>query len=327
MASNTSDFNFNKSLQGMKTETIILSSIWLPLFVLGFIGNVLVTLTVLKTKTFHLPIYYLLASMAVSDAISTLSSIAYLLFQLLYAYLDMPLAIKTWTCQFNLVIIYLSYYTSTHTLTFLSVDRYYAIVHNYQVLKNSRKTKLVIIATWALGLGISIPMIEISGVSPLFPFICDYIYISTVFGRIYISILFLTEVIIPFIIMTYYYIRTYRYMKQQVKEISSICDNDKVEKQKKDAMKMLVTVTVVFISFSFLFHITKMVMAITARTMIDVYLYDIPNVYLYGDGLGVLLNLINPILYCLSSRSFREAMLNAVRVKVTRNDIVRSITI
>lgn len=327
MADNSTGFNLNNSILGMQTETIILSSIWLPLFVIGLAGNILVTITVFKTKMFHLPIYYLLASMAISDALSTLSSITYLINQLLYSHLDIPLAIKNWTCHFNLVIIYVSYYTSTHTLTFLSVDRYYAIVHNYQILRYPIRTKIVIVSSWVLGIAISIPMIYISGVSPLFPYVCDYIYIFHTFGRVYISLLFACEVIIPFVIMANYYIKTVRYMKQQVKEMSDLCENEASEKQKKDAMRMLVTVTVIFISFSFVFHITKMVMAITSRTMIDVYLYDIPNVYLYGDGLGVLLNLINPMLYCLSSKSFREAMFEAVKLNRVKKTKVTSIII
>ncbi|RDD36701.1 Neuropeptide Y receptor [Trichoplax sp. H2] len=315
----TAIFNNSRShetLNYIKIETIVLSCIWMPIFIIGFLGNILVCVTVYKTKKMHIFVYYLLTSMAISDAMSCIFCALYLVFQFCYIYLDLLVSTKSLLCQIDKLMIYTSYYTSTHTLTVISLERYYAIVRNRVVLKKNRLGFAIIGLTWILGFAITIPMVYVVGVTPQSPYLCDYVYIATTNSKIYITALTMIEVVIPFTIITYFYSTIIRYVKSRLNSISSFASIDKSsDRNKRDAIRMLTIVTVIFIVFSFFLHCTKMVMAFSGTVMISTYESGLPNFYIYGDGLAVLLNVINPFIYSVCNKSFRQSMLQTIKRK------------
>ncbi|EDV19183.1 uncharacterized protein TRIADDRAFT_62371 [Trichoplax adhaerens] len=262
--------------------------------------------------------------MAVSDALSCLSGLAFTINQLLYIHGNMTLLQKNITCHLNVIVIYSSYYTSTHTLTFLSIDRYFAIVRNYQVLKNGQRTRLVIFTTWFFGIIIAIPIILLTGVSEALPYVCDYINAEKFVAQIYMAALIIIEVILPGIIVVFCYNKTVSYMNRRIRTVQEICENKTNEKHTKDAIKMLFVVTIVFISFSCAFHISKLIITLTNKTMIDMYFQNLPNFYLYTDGIGLCLNIINPVIYCITSKSFRRALMAFLKSNKVQQRIVTS---
>ena len=317
-------FKFNHSqydptFHYIQIETIILSSIWIPIFIIGFFGNILVCVTVYRTKKMHFFVYYLLTSMAISDAMSCIFSALYLIFQFFYIYLGLSLSTKSLLCQVDKLMIYTSYYTSTHTLIVISLERYYTIVRNRIVLKRNRFDLVIIILTWLFGFAVAIPMIYVVGVTKDSPYICDYVNITTNQSKAYITVLTLVEVVIPFTIITYLYSSIIRYVKSRLNSISALTHTETSrDRNKRDAIRMLTVVTVIFIVFSFFLHCTKMVMAFSGAIMITLYRSGLPNFYIYGDGLAVLLNVINPFIYSICNKSFRQSMIQTLKRQNTK---------
>lgn len=319
MAIKINHSRYDPTLHYIKIEAIVLSSIWIPIFVVGFFGNILVCATVYRTKKMHIFVYYLLTSMAISDAMSCIFSALYLIFQFLYVYLDLSIFTKSLLCQIDKLMIYTSYYTSTHTLIVISLERYYTIVRNRIVLKKNRFALAIIVLTWIFGFGMATPMMYVVGVTQQSPYLCDYVNIATDQAKVYITALTLLEVVIPFSVIAYLYSTIIRYVKSRLNSISALTHMEtSSDRNKRDAIRMLTVVTVIFIVFSFFLHCTKMVMAFSGTIMISMYKSGTPNFYIYGDGLAVLLNVINPFIYSICNKSFRQSMIQTIKRKNTK---------
>ena len=101
------------------TLKIILSWMTIPFFVIGFIGNVLIIRIVHKTPDMHTPTDYLLANMAVSDAVAIFSCSIYLF------------GTGRFICKLS-AFIEIVMTVSYLTLIVLAVERYHALLKPFR---------------------------------------------------------------------------------------------------------------------------------------------------------------------------------------------------
>ena len=131
----------------------------IPVYIFGFIGNILIIRIVHKTREMHTTTNYLLANLAASDSVIILMSSFYLLFfgdPVLVASLDDDF-VKI-SCKL-IVVMLISITSSALTLTLLAVERYHAILKPF--MSNSRlheeSIKRAIFVIWFLSIVIGFP--------------------------------------------------------------------------------------------------------------------------------------------------------------------------
>ncbi|XP_074608308.1 growth hormone secretagogue receptor type 1-like [Acropora palmata] len=124
----------------------------IPLYIFGLTGNILVIRIVHKTREMHTTTNYLLANLAVSDAI-TLFTIP----MMYSAYVEdfgRPLEnFGKFSCKFA-IIGTISMVSSASTLTFIAVERYHAILKPFSsnLRLNEENIKKAIVLIWTLSI-------------------------------------------------------------------------------------------------------------------------------------------------------------------------------
>lgn len=128
------------------TLKIILSWMTIPFFVTGFIGNVLVIRIVHKTRDMHTPTNYLLASMAVSDAVAILLCSMY--------WFGTGRFVCKVTVFFEIVVA-----VSSITLIVLAVERYHALMKPFRtgLRLTEDNIKKAIALVWSISVVVSFP--------------------------------------------------------------------------------------------------------------------------------------------------------------------------
>ena len=129
----------------------------IPLYIFGLTGNILVIRIVHKTREMHTITNYLLANLAVSDAI-TLFTIP----MMYSAYVEDfggPLEnFGKFSCKFAIIGI-ISMVSSASTLTFIAVERYHAILKplSSNLRLNEENIKKAIVLIWTLSIVVGFP--------------------------------------------------------------------------------------------------------------------------------------------------------------------------
>ena len=129
----------------------------IPLYIFGLIGNTMVIRIVYKTREMHTITNYLLANLAVSDAI-TLFTIPMMYF----AYgrdCGRPLEnFGQFSCKF-VVVGTITTVSSTSTLTVIAVERYHAILKPFSsnLRLNEENIKKAIALIWTLSIIVGFP--------------------------------------------------------------------------------------------------------------------------------------------------------------------------
>ena len=131
---------------------VLLSILMLIMVVISLIGNVLVCYVVYRKPAMRSGINLLLANLALSDLFMSVTCMP-----LSVAYLNIErYAIDSTVCQLE-AVFYLKFQTEKiFLLVVISVDRYYIIVKRKDNL-NTFKAKLIIAVTWLLSLLLTIP--------------------------------------------------------------------------------------------------------------------------------------------------------------------------
>ncbi|XP_044181814.1 somatostatin receptor type 5-like [Acropora millepora] len=127
-----------------------------PFYIFGLIGNAMVIRIVHKTREMHTTTNYLLANLAVSDAI-TLFTIP-----MFFAYIEVcgrPLEnFGKFSCKFAVVGV-IATVSSTLTLTVIAVERYHAILKPFSsnLRLNEENIKKAIALIWTLSIVVGFP--------------------------------------------------------------------------------------------------------------------------------------------------------------------------
>ena len=128
----------------------------IPFYMVGLIGNVLVIRIVHKTHEMHTPTNYLLASMTLSDVITTVFLPAYVLAT--NNITDFSYNFGKVTCKF-FALAGICIKVSSTTLAVLAVERYHALLKPFrtELRLNDDNVKKAIAIIWVLNILLSLP--------------------------------------------------------------------------------------------------------------------------------------------------------------------------
>ena len=278
---------------------IFLASI--PIYVIGFIGNVLVIRIVYKTRDMHTTTNYLLVNLALSDIIAILMAPPYF-FSHLNGYLSDELGKVV--CKL-LTLNEIAIMASALTLTVLAVERYHALLKPFStgLRLNEDNIKKAITLIWISSVVLCLPHFVFHGWSESH---------STCVGpwslhmnqatKVYVIINAVFVAYTPFVIMLY----CYGSLLKGLYFTNTICTESQ-EERRPEKRKLVVTFVLATIGF-FIgygpFVVFYTVIASGGGQQITLKFYsNISSVFVILFNCGLCLN---PILYAFRSKKFQE---------------------
>uniref|UniRef100_A0A8C5APH9 Trace amine-associated receptor 1 n=1 Tax=Gadus morhua TaxID=8049 RepID=A0A8C5APH9_GADMO len=286
--------------------------------VLTVLGNLFVIVAIAHFKQLHTPTNYLTLSLAVSD----------LLLGVLIMLPGMIRAVETcWFfgemfCKVFMSSDILLCTASILNLSFISIDRYYAVCHPmlYPLKITVHTAVVMILVTWCVsavvGFGMVFLELNILGMEELYynNLACEggcILFLTVVTSTVSSIISFY----LPGVIMLGIYLKIYMVAQRQVRTTGlQKTSSSKVDKHQRKATKTLAIIMGVFLSFWTPFFICN---------IIDPYIgYSIPpTLFDILSWLGYLNSTINPLVYAFFYSWFRKAFQIIVSGRIFWSDM------
>lgn len=293
-------YNFTGKLEGRYKEGLKPEAIaFLLVCVLIVIENAIVLLAIWKNKKFHVPMYYLLGSLTLSDL---LAGFTYMVNIVTSGAKTLNMTPVLWFLREGGVFIMLA--ASVISLLAIAIERHVTMVRMkpYQGDKQGRMFALIG-ASWVLSIFLGVlPVLgwncmglldQCSTVLPLYA--KSYIlFCITVFSAILMSIVVL-------------YVRIFRIVKCNTQRLASAPQRKGLYRKSQKYMALLKTVTIVLGVFIIcwlpLFILLLLDFCCPAKSCNVLFKAD------YFLGIAMLNSLLNPIIYTLTSKDMRRAIL------------------
>lgn len=285
----------NKYKDGLKPEAII----FLLVCLLIIAENAVVLLALWKNKKFHVPMYYLLGNLTLSDL---LAGFTYMVNITMSGAKTLNMTPVLWFLREGGVFIMLA--ASVISLLAIAIERHVTMMRMkpYQGDKQGRMFALIG-ASWVLSVFLGIlPVLgwncmgqlhQCSTVLPLYA--KSYIlFCVTVFSAILMSIVVL-------------YVRIFRIVKSNTQRLASVPQRKGLYRKSQKYMALLKTVTIVLGVFIAcwlpLFILLLLDFCCPAKSCKVLLKAD------YFLGVAIFNSLLNPIIYTLTSKDMRRAIL------------------
>ncbi|XP_058510637.1 sphingosine 1-phosphate receptor 5a [Solea solea] len=285
----------NKYKEGLKPETIA----FLLVCLLIVVENAVVLLAIWKNKKFHVPMYYLLGNLTLSDL---LAGFTYMVNLITSGANTLSMTPVLWFLREGGVFIMLA--ASVISLLAIAIERHVTMVRMkpYQGDKQGRMFALIG-ASWVLSVFLGVlPVLgwncmghldQCSTVLPLFA--KSYIlFCITVFSAILMSIVVL-------------YVRIFRIVKSNTQRLASVPQRKGLYRKSQKYMALLKTVTIVLGVFIAcwlpLFIFLLLDFCCPAKSCEVLFKAD------YFLGIAMFNSLLNPIIYTLTSKDMRKAII------------------
>lgn len=293
-------YNYTGKLEGRDKEGLKPEAIaFLLVCVLIVIENAIVLLAIWKNKKFHVPMYYLLGSLTLSDL---LAGFTYMVNIVTSGAKTLNMTPVLWFLREGGVFIMLA--ASVISLLAIAIERHVTMVRMkpYQGDKQGRMFALIG-ASWVLSIFLGVlPVLgwncmglldQCSTVLPLYA--KSYIlFCITVFSAILMSIVVL-------------YVRIFRIVKCNTQRLASAPQRKGLYRKSQKYMALLKTVTIVLGVFIIcwlpLFILLLLDFCCPAKSCSVLFKAD------YFLGIAMLNSLLNPIIYTLTSKDMRRAIL------------------
>ncbi|XP_040896649.1 neuromedin-U receptor 1 [Toxotes jaculatrix] len=303
--------------------------IYLIIFMVGVVGNVLTCTVIARNKVMWTPTNYYLFSLAVSDLLVLLLGMPLELYELWQNY---PFLLGKGGCYFKIFLFETVCLASILNVTALSVERYIAVVHPLRAKYVVTRThaKRVILTVWGVSVLCAVPNTSLHGIANLHgrttsPFgnvkveipdsaICTLVKPRWMYN-LTIQVTTLLFFIVPMLTISALYMLIGLQLKREKmhQELESKSGQDsfcniRKEQQKarrRQVTKMLFVLVVVFGICWAPFHTDRLMWSFISdwtdnHLEIFEYVHIISGVFFY------LSSAVNPILYNLMSTRFRE---------------------
>lgn len=146
---------------------LLICHIYLIIFVVGVVGNVLTCTVIARNKVMWTPTNYYLFSLAVSDLLVLLLGMPLELYELWQNY---PFLLGEGGCYFKTFLFETVCLASILNVTALSVERYIAVVHPLRAKYVVTRThaKRVILTVWGVSILCAVPNTSLHGIAMLY---------------------------------------------------------------------------------------------------------------------------------------------------------------
>uniref|UniRef100_A0A671T959 Sphingosine-1-phosphate receptor 5b n=1 Tax=Sinocyclocheilus anshuiensis TaxID=1608454 RepID=A0A671T959_9TELE len=310
----TGKLDQNRYRDGLKPESIAC----LFICFLIVVENSVILMAIWKNKKFHMPMYYLLGNLTLSDL---LAGFTYMLNIVLSGSNTLKLTPLLWFLREGGVFITLS--ASVISLLAIAIERYFTMLNTkpYHRAKRNRMFALIA-ASWALSL--------LLGALPIMGWNCLHHlkWCSTVLplyakSYIFFCVFVFLTVLLAIVLL---YARIFHFVKSNTQNPSCVQRKPYGHRSLK-YMALLKTVTIVvgvfIVCWMPLFVLLLMDFVCPVKTCPVLFKAD------YFLGVAMFNSLINPIIYTLTSRDMRRAILKLLcrRCLMTKDGRVRKIGI
>lgn len=289
----TGKLNQNRCTEGLKAESIA----FLFICLLIVVENLIVLMAIYKNKKFHMPMYYLLGNLTLSDL---LAGFTYMLNIVLSGSNTLKLTPLLWFLREGGVFITLS--ASVFSLLAIAIERFFTMRNTkpYQLAKRNRMFALIA-ASWVLSL--------LLGALPIMGWNClDRLeWCSTVLplyakSYIFFCVSVFLAVLLAIVLL---YARIFHFVKSNTQNPSCVQRKPYGHRSRK-YMALLKTVTIVVGAFILcwmpLFVLLLMDFVCPVSTCPVLFKID------YFLGVAMFNSFINPVIYTLTSRDIRRAI-------------------
>ncbi|XP_072204638.1 neuromedin-U receptor 2 [Excalfactoria chinensis] len=288
------------------------------IFVVGVIGNFLVCLVILKHRNMKTPTNYYLFSLAVSDLLVLLFGMPLEVYEMWsnYPFLFGPIG-----CYFKTALFETVCFASILSVTTVSVERYFAILHPFRAkLESTRKRALrTIVVLWVLSVLFALPNTGTHGIMlQYFPngtlvpgsATCTVVVPMWIYNWIVQITSFLFYVLPMGVISVLYYLMGLRLKGDRSLEAEEMSVNVQ-RPSRKSVTKMLFVLVMVFAVCWAPFHIDRLFFSFVVEwtePLANIFnlIHVVSGVFFY------LSSAVNPIIYNLLSQRFRMAFLSVI---------------
>lgn len=302
MMNSTSDYEFEIPEADRRLELIV--SIVVPIFfsligITGFIGNLLVVITVSFNEQMRSTTNLLISNLAIADLLFIcccipFTAVNYGSGQWLFG--------LTW-CKVVQYLINVTVYTSIYTLVLMSIDRFLAVRYPTSRIRNERNTLLAIAILWIAVLTVNLPVFHAYGLIVYNDGYNEEISVCTFIdneflteGKLYIS-MFASGFLLPLIII-FLFILVLRCNLSQSKR------SEEVPNVTRLVIVVIMCYAILWLPFQ------------TIQLLKTLDLYQITQLtvvlQIVAQVLACISSCINPFLYTFLSENFRKSF-----VKVT----------
>ncbi|XP_078354144.1 QRFP-like peptide receptor [Oculina patagonica] len=283
------------------------------IFVVSMAGNIVIGITVYKTKAMRKPINFLIVNMAMSDLL-------YPIF--LFPVVITELYVDSWLisgplgqvlCRLNVFLFNVSSTVSIQSLVLIAVDRFGAVVFPLRSrLISSKLCPFFILATWIIAMAILSPLLfALKLVEHPGRLVCVEQW-NEVFGDSlsyanYMLALLVVNLLIPLVLITLLYIIIYFKLKSQTipGEQSDNARQQRV-KRERNVLKMAIAIVLGFavcwVPFTIIFTLSIFVS--------DMWSCGLQYIWLVSMLLSRANCAINPCICFLFSKNYRQSLRN-----------------
>ncbi|BFZ01718.1 hypothetical protein BsWGS_04756 [Bradybaena similaris] len=264
------------------------------------VGNIMVLLVIIRHRGMRTRTNLFLLNLAITDLLVGLLVVPFSITTLIenrWVFGDALCALNGWINGFCLI-------TSFHTLMYISIHKYFSIVHPLSNHLKLRHIITMMISAWLWAaicstMNVAILVVEYKpGTSQ-----CGPRYPSTPETFIVHGVVQLTVMYIPASILVFCYIRMFIAIKkhsQRLRENSTV-EEDFILSQQKKVAKTLFIVLATFVMMALPYHLYATYTTIeTDKKHFPVYINPLAYMFLY------LSSMCNPIIYAFRSPAFRE---------------------
>ncbi|KXJ26445.1 somatostatin receptor type 1 [Exaiptasia diaphana] len=277
---------------------------WVSVLVLPFniIGNSLV-LIVYKKRKISKKSFLLLVNLAVADLLFGVG-------QLILTILSQTLKPNdekraSLFCKLEVLLTYQTSCVSVFILTIMSVERYGVIVKPIKVMTiwTSTVSRVVVTAAWILSITLTVPIVPFVTQSGTSSRTCtlgqEYFYKV----QLYHIALGIVIIIVPYVVICAMYFQTIQFLW-------SVKRKDDERGTSRTLMKSRQRLTILMVLITLLFTICWLHLPI--RRAMDLFQQNSQYVVVHPVSIQILCvhSTVNPILYSITSSSFRESVKN-----------------
>lgn len=291
---------FNRNMGS--AENIAFTIMYLITMLVSLVGNILLIYIVWKRPDVRSLTSFMFVNMAVADLLVTLVVIPYTISDF-YTHGVWPMAglAGEITCKTVLFIAFFTISTSIICLTFMAVDRFYAVVYPFRRLLWFRRPKILTPLVWILSMAFMciVPVLADFNSKNQCVFKFSILGGATKATRVLYIYFFIINYLFPVIIISILYTITAR--KLWFHEVPGDVEQNRQQQQmtKRKVLRMLIIVFSVFALCWLPGQVFQLYLAVTEGAK------DLPIVQVACYWFGYNNSAINPWLYiCMNSRMY-----------------------
>ncbi|XP_076854718.1 pyroglutamylated RF-amide peptide receptor [Brachyhypopomus gauderio] len=312
---------------GVKSTFVVIYAI---IFVLALIGNSLVVYIIVRKRALQTATNIFICSLAVSDLLITFFCVPFTLLQNISSeWLAGVLVCKTVPFVQTTAIV-----TGILSMACVAVERYQGIMHPLRVKRHCtpRRAYRTLGVVWVVSVLVGSPMLFVQQLEVKYDFLyehhhvcCQELWGSVVHRKIYTTFIMVALFLLPLAVMLFLYTRisVELWIRKRVGDSSMLSsmnhrEINKISRKKKRAVKMMITIVLLFTVCWAPFHTVHMLFEYNdLEGKFDEVTLNMIIAVVQAIGFSNSFN--NPIVYAFMNENFKKSCVSALSACLPRS--------